>query len=78
MRAAGEGLNFALVLEFCSRGSLYDILIKKKKKLPLTLLVRMAKDAATGIMHLHKVTGNACPSPPSHVVMLMMGKGYAY
>ncbi len=52
----GEGLSFALVLEFCARGSLYDLLIKKKKKLPLTLLVRIAKDAATGIMHLHKVS----------------------
>jgi hypothetical protein len=29
--------------------------VKKKKKLPLITLVRMARDAAFGILHLHKV-----------------------
>jgi serine/threonine protein kinase len=51
-----EGANFALVTEFCSRGSLLDLLVKKKKKLPLITLVRMARDAASGILHLHKVS----------------------
>ncbi|ELR22090.1 protein kinase domain containing protein [Acanthamoeba castellanii str. Neff] len=49
-----EGSNFALVTEFCPRGSLYDLLVKKKKKLPLITLVRMARDAASGVLHLHK------------------------
>jgi hypothetical protein len=29
--------------------------VKNKKKLPLITLVRMARDAASGILHLHKV-----------------------
>lgn len=49
-----EGASFALVTEFCPRGSLYDLLVKKKKKLPLITLVRMARDIASGILHLHK------------------------
>jgi serine/threonine protein kinase len=53
--AGAEGANFALVTEFCSRGSLFDLLVKKKKKLPLITLVRMARDAAAGVLHLHKV-----------------------
>ncbi len=48
-------MNFALVLEYCPRGSLYQLLVKKKLKLPLLTIVGMARDAAQGILHLHKV-----------------------
>ncbi len=48
-------MNFVLVLEYCAHGSLHDLLIKKKKKLPLLVIVGMARDAALGILHLHKV-----------------------
>jgi serine/threonine protein kinase len=46
--------HFALVLKFCPKGSLYDLLITKRKKLPWVTIVGMARDAAAGILHLHR------------------------
>jgi len=34
-------------------GSVYDLLIRKKKDLPFKILVKLARDAACGILHLH-------------------------
>lgn len=55
---------FALVVEYCPRGSMFQLLIKKKRRLPLITLVQMARDAASGILHLHKV------DRPSHPHLL--------
>ncbi|KAL6069929.1 Tyrosine-protein kinase receptor [Balamuthia mandrillaris] len=51
---ADSQLKFALVSEYCAKGSLYDMLMKRKEKVPLVVLVRMARDIAAGILHLHK------------------------
>jgi hypothetical protein len=34
---------------------MFQLLVKKRRKLPLITLVQMARDAASGILHLHKV-----------------------
>lgn len=44
----------ALVTEYCSRGSLFELLVKGRARVPPALLVRMARDAAAGIRHLHR------------------------
>ncbi len=44
------------MLEYCPRGSLFQLLVKKKLRLPLLTIVGMARDAAQGILHLHKVS----------------------
>lgn len=49
-----EKCPFALVLEFYPHGSLYDVLVAKRLELPFHILVRMARDIALGILHLHK------------------------
>jgi hypothetical protein len=40
--------------------------VKDKKKLPLITLVRMARDAASGILHLHKVHASMFYNPSHH------------
>lgn len=45
---------FCLVSEFYPRGSLYDILIKRKEDVEWPRLVWVATTAAAGILHLHK------------------------
>ncbi|KAL6072594.1 mitogen-activated protein kinase kinase kinase 9, variant 2 [Balamuthia mandrillaris] len=47
-------LSFALILEYCPFGSLYDVVVKRKQRLPLVTLLRVARDIAAGILHLHK------------------------
>lgn len=54
VHAGMEKCPFALVLEFYPHGSLYDVLIAKRLELPFHVLVRMARDIALGILHLHK------------------------
>jgi serine/threonine protein kinase len=54
VRAGMEKCPFALVLEFYPHGSLYDVLVAKRLELPFHILVRMARDIALGILHLHK------------------------
>jgi serine/threonine protein kinase len=49
-----EKCPFALVLEFYPHGSLYDVLITKRIELPFHMVVRIARDIALGIIHLHK------------------------
>ena len=46
----GHHLHFSLVTHFCKNGSLFDYLIAKKRKLPLVILLRMARDIAAGIL----------------------------
>jgi serine/threonine protein kinase len=53
-QASGGASTFALVTEYCCRGSLYDLLVRKNKRLPLITLVQMARDVALGLLHLHK------------------------
>ncbi|KAL6064370.1 Serine/threonine-protein kinase STY46 [Balamuthia mandrillaris] len=42
-----------LVTQFCRNGSLYDLLCKKQTKLPWVTMVKMARDASSGLLHLH-------------------------
>ncbi len=42
--------------EYCERGSLYDVLIKRQEDVSLERLIAMARDAAAGILHLHQYT----------------------
>mmetsp|Transcript_33593 Transcript_33593/g.84354 ORF Transcript_33593/g.84354 Transcript_33593/m.84354 type:complete len:607 (+) Transcript_33593:3-1823(+) len=51
--ACTEAPNFALVTEWCPNGSMYDLLVKKKRPLTMLQLVRMMLGAAAGILHLH-------------------------
>lgn len=46
----GHQLYFSLVTEFCPNGSLYDFLVVKKTRIPLFILIRMARDIAAGIL----------------------------
>jgi len=49
-----EQACFCIVSEFCTKGSLEQLLRGKNRTvLPLRTLVRMARDAAAGILHLH-------------------------
>ncbi len=43
-----------LQLEYCARGSIYDLLVERKEQVPLVRLVAMARDISAGILHLHK------------------------
>lgn len=45
---------FCLVSEYYPRGSLYDILVKRKEDVEWHRLVWVAMTAAAGILHLHK------------------------
>ncbi|PRW33300.1 Serine threonine- kinase CTR1 [Chlorella sorokiniana] len=53
-------LPACIITEFCRRGSLYDVLTKARKRpeaatqLTWELRLRMALDAATGLLYLHK------------------------
>ncbi|KAL6078981.1 Ephrin type-A receptor 6 [Balamuthia mandrillaris] len=49
-----QDLKFALVLEYCPKGSLYDMLVKRRERVPLVILVKMARDIAAGVLHLHR------------------------
>ncbi|ELR15933.1 tyrosine kinase, putative [Acanthamoeba castellanii str. Neff] len=55
--AVTKGDYFALVTEYCPYGSMYDLFIAKKTDLrkPVTreMLIKMLRDAARGILHLH-------------------------
>jgi hypothetical protein len=46
--------NFCLVTDFCKYGSVYDVMIKRQQQLPFPVVVKMTRDAASGILHLHK------------------------
>ena len=46
----GHLLHFSLVTEYCPFGSLYDFLVVKKTKVPLIVLLRMARDIAAGVL----------------------------
>eukprot|EP01087_Luapelamoeba_hula_P003159 TRINITY_DN1296_c2_g1_i1.p1 TRINITY_DN1296_c2_g1~~TRINITY_DN1296_c2_g1_i1.p1 ORF type:complete len:955 (-),score=151.91 TRINITY_DN1296_c2_g1_i1:65-2929(-) len=50
----GNGAKLCIVTEFCAHGSLHDFLIKKKRRLPNVFLIKMARDIASGILHLHR------------------------
>jgi len=55
--AVTKGDYFALVTEYCPYGSMYDLFIAKKfelkQQVTRELLVRMLRDVARGILHLH-------------------------
>ncbi|KAL6079948.1 Receptor-interacting serine/threonine-protein kinase 3 [Balamuthia mandrillaris] len=46
--------DVSLVTQFYEKGSLYDILIVRREKVPWKTVVGMARDAAAGILHLHR------------------------
>lgn len=46
--------KYAIVTQYCDRGSVFDELIKRQAKWPVPRLVRMLRDAAAGVLHLHK------------------------
>jgi len=45
--------ELCLVTQFYPKGSLYDIIIKRKENIRWKVIVGMARDAAAGILHLH-------------------------
>lgn len=47
------GGRLCLVSEWAANGSVYDLLVKRKEEVPLKTLVKLARDAACGILHLH-------------------------
>jgi serine/threonine protein kinase len=53
--AVSRNGNFCLVTDYCRYGSVYDVLVKRRETLPYPVLVKVARDAASGILHLHKV-----------------------
>jgi len=38
------------VTEYCPNGSLYSLLYDKRERLPITVLIKMARDIAAGIL----------------------------
>jgi serine/threonine protein kinase len=46
--------NFCLVTDFCKYGSVHDVMIKRQQQLPYPVVVKITRDAASGILHLHK------------------------
>ena len=53
--AVSRNGNFCLVTDYCRYGSVYDVLVKRQEQLAYPVLVKVARDAASGILHLHKV-----------------------
>jgi len=53
MGACTQPPNIAMVTEFLSGGSLYDVLHKRKKKLDLKAILRVALQTARALNHLH-------------------------
>ncbi|KAL6055024.1 Tyrosine-protein kinase [Balamuthia mandrillaris] len=51
--ALTTGSYMSLVTEFAELGSVYDFLVVKQKQLPFRTVVKIARDAALGILHLH-------------------------
>jgi hypothetical protein len=43
----------------------YDLLVKRKEEVPLKTLVKLARDAACGILHLHSEKVPLCLFVPS-------------
>jgi len=46
--------GLCLVLDYCPNGSLWDMLFKHQHSFPLHVQIRIMRDIANGILHLHK------------------------
>lgn len=53
MGACLQQNHFCIVSEYCTRGSLYDVLHGKRQELQWTLRLRLALGAARGLLYLH-------------------------
>jgi hypothetical protein len=45
--------DVCLVTQFYPKGSLYEIVVRRRQELPWKAVVGMARDAAAGVLHLH-------------------------
>ena len=46
-------LNVKLILQYLPEGNLLDMIVERRIELDLPLIVRFAKDIASGMSHLH-------------------------